>query len=46
MGKILHLLIACFIAWTVIHPESHAEASNELTIYYSNDVRGEIEPCG
>lgn len=28
------------------NPKQHAGAPHDLTIFFSNDVKGETEPCG
>ena len=46
------LLISFFILFTTTAPTSGASpkqpngGQHELTIFYSNDVKGETEPCG
>lgn len=38
---LLTLLLLSFI--TIVHAE---ERSSQFTVVYTNDIRGEIEPCG
>ena len=43
-----NLLISFFFFFSCLSfsPMVAAKPLSELTIYYANDVRGEIEPCG
>ena len=44
---ILLLFIPLFILLIALKPFArHATAKHHLTIVYTNDVQGEIEPCG
>ncbi len=46
MTKNLIALFFFFLFCLPVVPARAAAALPELTIFYSNDVRGEIEPCG
>ncbi|MCI5207607.1 MAG: hypothetical protein D3910_02165 [Candidatus Electrothrix sp. ATG2] len=41
-GSLLHLFFALIVLLTVV-PSSWAE---EFLLFYGNDVRGELQPCG
>jgi hypothetical protein len=46
MAKNITTLFFFFLFWISIVPAWAEISLPELTIFYSNDVRGEIEPCG
>ncbi|MCK5405185.1 MAG: hypothetical protein KAI75_08125 [Desulfobulbaceae bacterium] len=46
MHKILSLLIATIIFFGPGLYTAAAEDGTKLLLFYSNDVQGEIEPCG
>ncbi len=46
MLKTFSIIIFITLFWVMPAPGQANEALSELTIFYSNDVRGEIEPCG
>lgn len=46
MLKTFSIIIFLTMFWVIPVSGQENEALDELTIFYSNDVRGEIEPCG
>ncbi len=46
MLKTFYIIIFFTLFFVMPTPGQTNESLNELTIFYSNDVRGEIEPCG
>ena len=40
------LLILTLILTLSQHPLAQAEPKNQFSILYTNDVMGEVEPCG
>ncbi|MCJ7783339.1 MAG: hypothetical protein MUP41_05355 [Desulfobacterales bacterium] len=46
LGKIHLLLISALILILPQHPLAQAKPKNQFSILYTNDVMGEVEPCG
>ena len=48
MKNSLHPILFILIFLLILHwtPISHGTPKNQFTIVYTNDVMGEVEPCG
>ncbi len=46
MPKTFSIITFLILFWVMPVSGQANAAHDELTIFYSNDVRGEIEPCG
>lgn len=47
LKSIPFVIVPLFFLFVALNPFArHATAKHHLTIVYTNDVQGEIEPCG
>jgi hypothetical protein len=45
--SVLYMVVSLFVLFVARIPSAEGRSSkHELTIVYTNDVQGEIEPCG